>query len=336
MNEDVLGNDPNWLDHARDLLHLVNLKRDQMPQPIVGVGHSMGGAQLTQLALLHPRLLYTLVLLDPVIEYNLNESGRSGRRGLTRLSTYRRDLWPSREAAEASIRSSPFFKTWEPRVLDRYIKYALRDTPTAIYPSAHPDTHQPYPSASPAVTLKTTKHQEVFTFVRPNYDFGPSTDDPSTLNRTKYPDLDPSSPFSKPFYSPAGHYVMRHLPEVRPSVLYVLGQASDILTDPTLRDRRTNETGTGIGGSGGVAAGRVDSLVLEGCGHLFPMQHVKKAAEPTARWLGKELKRWRDEEEEFRRVWDKKSRIEKLTVDERWLEMMGPDPRKEKTRSEKL
>ena len=46
FNESVLGNEPGWFDHSRDLLHLINLKRDEMPRPIVGIGHSMGGAQL--------------------------------------------------------------------------------------------------------------------------------------------------------------------------------------------------------------------------------------------------------------------------------------------------
>ena len=36
MNERLLGNEPHWFDHSRDLLHLINMKRDQMPRPIVG------------------------------------------------------------------------------------------------------------------------------------------------------------------------------------------------------------------------------------------------------------------------------------------------------------
>jgi len=46
LNEGFLGNDPSWIDHARDLLHMINLKRDQMPRPLVGIGHSMGGNHL--------------------------------------------------------------------------------------------------------------------------------------------------------------------------------------------------------------------------------------------------------------------------------------------------
>lgn len=46
LNEQLLGNDPSWFDHPRDLLHLVNLKRDEIRRPIVGIGHSMGGNNL--------------------------------------------------------------------------------------------------------------------------------------------------------------------------------------------------------------------------------------------------------------------------------------------------
>jgi isocitrate dehydrogenase kinase/phosphatase len=36
----------SWLDHSRDLLYMINQFRHDMPQPIVGVGHSMGAGQL--------------------------------------------------------------------------------------------------------------------------------------------------------------------------------------------------------------------------------------------------------------------------------------------------
>src|SRR5436309_9378680 len=36
----------SWFDHPRDLLHMINLFRTQMPRPLVGIGHSMGGCQL--------------------------------------------------------------------------------------------------------------------------------------------------------------------------------------------------------------------------------------------------------------------------------------------------
>jgi hypothetical protein len=46
MNEQLLGNDPCWNDHSRDLMNLINLKRKEMVRPLVGIGHSMGGNNL--------------------------------------------------------------------------------------------------------------------------------------------------------------------------------------------------------------------------------------------------------------------------------------------------
>lgn len=36
----------NWFDHSRDLLYMVNYFRDRMTRPIIGIGHSLGAAQL--------------------------------------------------------------------------------------------------------------------------------------------------------------------------------------------------------------------------------------------------------------------------------------------------
>lgn len=36
----------DWFDHGRDLLALINKFQDEIRQPLVGIGHSMGGMQL--------------------------------------------------------------------------------------------------------------------------------------------------------------------------------------------------------------------------------------------------------------------------------------------------
>lgn len=46
-DDDTDSTTASWFDHPRDLLHLVNVKRAEMPRPIVGIGHSMGGAHLS-------------------------------------------------------------------------------------------------------------------------------------------------------------------------------------------------------------------------------------------------------------------------------------------------
>lgn len=46
LNERVLGDDPSWWDHGRDLFGLIMQRMDDFPHPIIGIGHSMGGMQL--------------------------------------------------------------------------------------------------------------------------------------------------------------------------------------------------------------------------------------------------------------------------------------------------
>ncbi|KAJ5297610.1 hypothetical protein PENANT_c005G00592 [Penicillium antarcticum] len=335
INEDTLGNDPSWFDHPRDLLHLVNVKRAEMPRPIVGIGHSMGGAHLTQLCLMHPRLIHTLVLLDPVIQRQTTQldglSLLKSKREIaktTQLSTHRREIWPSRQAALESFQRSPFYKTWNPRVLDRWVKYGLRDLPTAIHPLP-PNADK----SNPPVTLRTPLHQEVFTFSRPNYTHIPGSPDP--VNRVTHPDLDADHPDTYPFYRPEPARIFAQLPHLRPSVLYIFAGKSDMCLPPMRADKLAN-TGTGLGGSGGVAAGRVRDVFLEEFGHLLAQEAVDECADAAVAWLAPELGRWRDEEEQFRAGWERKSKIEKVTVDKEWLDRVPAPVRRAKKVEAKL
>ena len=168
---------------------MTNIFRDQMPRPIIGLGHSMGGCQLTTLALLHPRLLSKLILIDPVIDsYEEHQEPN-----IARASTFRVDLWPSKADAEKAFRRSKFYQKWDSRVFDRWMEFGLRAVPTAVYPmSLAKDAN--------AVTLRTTKHQEVLSFFRPNFQTRLETGD-AVVNRETHPDID--SRFGvHPFYKP--------------------------------------------------------------------------------------------------------------------------------------
>ncbi|KAI2784372.1 putative toxin biosynthesis protein [Daldinia loculata] len=322
INESALGNDPSWNDHARDLLHLTNVFRASMPRPIVGVGHSFGGAVLTKLSLLHPRLLTTIVLLDPTVtEFTFQRFGPG--KSAARASAFRRETWPTRAAAAESFRRSPFYQTWDPRVLDAWIAHAVRETPTALFPN---------PEKDGGATLRTTKHQEVFTFFRPLWPYV----DPVTreVDRDGAPDFDPDvqhqlrDPASVfPFYRSEGGSILKHIPEVRPSVLWVFGGDSE-LGAPEGRKLKTETCGTGDGGSGGLKLGRVDQVVLEGRGHLFPMEIPDECAKHAAAWIGKEMVRWREKEREYEE-WVKLPVKEKTTLSEKFLDNVGrPPPRK--------
>ncbi|PLB51384.1 putative toxin biosynthesis protein [Aspergillus steynii IBT 23096] len=324
LNEAMLGNDPSWFDHPRDLLHLVNLKHAEMPQPIVGIGHSMGGAHLISLSLIHPRLLYSLVLLDPIIQRQVTELDDGGRfdnkrtiRETTQLSTYRRDRWPSRQVAAEAFNHSSFYQSWDPRAMERWVQYGLRDLPTAIHPLGKRELKARGGQGRP-VTLTTTRHQEVFTFSRPLYD---ETDQPGT--RVTHPDVDPLLLSDFPFYRPELSRIFEQLPHLRPSTLYVFGGRC-MMCQPELRADELRMTGTGVGGSGGVPAGRVRQVVLPPFGHLLAQEAANECADSIVDWLGPELQRWQEENHQFRAAWKKKGKVERMTVDELWKKHVPP------------
>lgn len=234
------------------------------------------------------------------------------------MSTFRRDIWPSREEAAASFKKSKFYQSWDDRVMERWLEYGLRDLPTVLYPES------PYnnPAETP-VTLTTSKNQEVFTFVRPYFNNSHVAGKP-VINRQTHPDMETPNPH--PFYRPEAKSVFRSLPNLRPGALYIFGGRSEVSL-PHLRQAKLETTGTGIGGSGGLEEGRIKHVLLDGVGHLIPMEAVNECAQAAADWLAPEIERWRSEEAEFKRAWDRKGRREKVMLSEEWKTQVGGDSR---------
>ena len=273
------------------------------------------------LSLMHPRLFTALILIDPVIELGKTTSSDAvGKFGPTydiaTASTYRRDVWPSRKAAAESFSRNPFYQRWDKRVLDIWIEKGLRELPTAIYPE-HPkdgDTGRP-------VTLLTTKHQEVWTYVRPNY-HGKDSQGNLVQDRLTHPDIDLSMKESHPFYRPEGAALFRRLPFLRPSTFYILGELSNLSTPEKRRDKVLN-TGIEVGGSGGVKEGKVKDVVLPGVGHLVPMEAVSETAEECSKWLGEVMTVWREDESRMKNLRKEQSNI---MVDDMWKKHIGTMP----------
>lgn len=324
LNEHKLGNDPSWLDHARDLLHMTNVFRAQMPRPIVGVGHSFGGNILVHLGLMHPRLLSALVMIDPVLTRTIRAGPLYGFATM-RASAGRRDLWPTRADAERSVRRNPFYASWDPRAVDRLVQFGFRDCPTAVYPD----------KGGNEVTLASTKHMECFTYYRPTR-LGPR--DPHTgkraLDRSLIPDAteDVDNYPDFPFYQPPTPVAAGRLPELRPSVLWVTGEDS-LVCPPETRKERMEMTGNGAGGSGGAKAGRVKEFVVPGTGHLVAMEKPGAVAKSAAGFLKVEVDRWRKEEEEFRQWADSVDDRAKTVMSEEFVALIksvGPEANRKK------
>lgn len=314
----------SWLDHARDLLHAVNHFRAEFPRPIIGIGHSFGANVLINLSLMHPRLFTSLVALDPVVS---RYKGKGPRWGLLPMksSAYRRDLWPSLPDAISSFSKNPFYKTWDPRVLERFYRHGLRETPTSLYPEQ---------KDAGKIALTTTRHMEVVTYYRPQaQSFDPKTGKriiSDQIDRSKLPDADPNlSSFTDfAFYRPeGGPQTADRLPNLRPGVLYIFGETSNV-NPPDIRQEKLDLTGVGVGGSGGEKAGRVKLVTLDGYGHLVPLEATRQCAELAGDWIQREIEGvWRKEEDEFKAWRDGNTLREKQTLGKEyaiWLGGGGP------------
>lgn len=76
-------------------------------------------------------------------------------------------------------------------MFDRWMEFGIRRVPTAIHPE----------KSRKEVTLSTTKHQEVFSFFRPNFE-GRLGSGEDVVNRETHPDLDLRVGVHYPFYRP--------------------------------------------------------------------------------------------------------------------------------------
>ncbi|KAK9468931.1 alpha/beta-hydrolase [Lipomyces arxii] len=157
INENKLGDCFNWIDVSRDLF--VILQVIDPPQPVIGIGHSFGGAHIFGLGILHPSIFCGIVGIDPIIETK-SDSPSIGI-APAKLSSHRKDIWASKHEAVKYFKSRKSYQRWDPRVLDLWLKYGLRKLPTRLYPETN---------NSDAVTLTTTKYQEVWAFVQASTD----------------------------------------------------------------------------------------------------------------------------------------------------------------------
>ncbi|KAK3112813.1 hypothetical protein LTR53_010524 [Teratosphaeriaceae sp. CCFEE 6253] len=301
-NRSILGPGASWWDHGRDLLFLINQFEDEIPHPIIGIGHSVGGSHLAHLALLHPRLMDSLILIDPIIQEDLE-----AHKKFAALSTFRRDVWPSRAEAAKKFKGSKFYQAWDSRVLDKWIEHGLRDLPTEQYPD--PDVE--VSADGPPVTLSTTVAQEVYFYLRPTYPDPRLLQDARPQREVQVDDV-----FDSPFARPETQELFRRLPEIRPSVHYIFGRFSEV-SSAGLRRSKMERTGTGVVGSGGAVQGRVHESVLN-CGHLIPMELPTECAEVCAKHISSELDRRDAAQSERQRVLSSLSRRERVDVNDEW------------------
>ncbi|KAL6718944.1 hypothetical protein ACLMJK_003179 [Lecanora helva] len=305
LNEKIIGDEPHWLDPARDYLHAVNHFQSQMPPPIYGIGQSWGCVNIVMMSHIHPRLFAGMILMEPTFEtgykhqsYNQPGTLKDSESRMALLAK-RRDTWPSRSDARTRLHKNPYFASYDPRVFNRMIQYGLRDRPTPTNPHA--------------VTLTTPKAQEVYLFGRPDPPFPGYEAAPDYSHRT------PATKSANGFYRGEVEPIKRALGGLRPPVLYIWGTESDI-GNSAYPQRVIEQTGVGDEGSGGERTGQVQSKYVEGGDHLIPFKMPVKAAAIIAGWLRGEVERW---EEEARRRRTEQPPFEPGVLNALWMERIS-------------
>lgn len=287
---------------------MINHFRREMPMPLVGFGHSLGGTQIVHLALLHPRLFSTLLLVDPIIKPRPAPAGE--HMIVAYWSTFKRDTWPSQKEAEKAIRKNPVFRNWDPRVVELYVKYGLKTVK----------------AGDEAITLTTSKHQEVWSIARPAY---PSDSDESLTGwaptRASHPDILPGTtgnPYNKPvpFYRPESSIVFSQLPSLRPPVLFITPTTSTV-ANPAVRAETLGWIGRGQGGNGGLDDGAVKEVVIDDSDHFVAFSKPGEVASVASDWLELQMKRRQEEAKEWEN-WAKLPLSKKQMVDTHWKTWM--------------
>lgn len=119
---DAIQPGASWDDFAvRDVLAAA--ARAPAGVPLVGVGHSFGGAALLKAELAQPGTFAALVLSEPILF--AADVGAGDRSALVDRARKRRAQWSSRAEARAFFASRPLFQAWHPAALAGYLEGGL-------------------------------------------------------------------------------------------------------------------------------------------------------------------------------------------------------------------
>ncbi|HJV76611.1 MAG TPA: alpha/beta hydrolase [Noviherbaspirillum sp.] len=129
--------DNGWSALARELIDELTAR---YAEPVVLVGHSMGGMLSLMVAKARPDLVRCVVLLDsPVVAgwravllRMAKRLGADKKFSPAKFSEKRRNIWPDAEAAYRHYASKPMFAVWPPEVLRDYVTHGLDDHPEGV------------------------------------------------------------------------------------------------------------------------------------------------------------------------------------------------------------
>lgn len=136
---DMFGHDPAYpvTDGWPALVDQLLAQVEAHGEPVILVGHSLGGLASVMAAWRRPELVRCVVMLDsPVVAgwrallwRFLKLRGWAGKVSPARLSKNRRNRWPDWSSARKHFAGKEVFARWAPGVLDDYLEHGLEPHP---------------------------------------------------------------------------------------------------------------------------------------------------------------------------------------------------------------
>jgi len=126
-----------WPELAQELIDELTTR---YTEPVILLGHSLGGMLSLMVAAMRPDLVRCVVMLDsPVVAgwrallvNLLRRSPLADKFSPARFSARRRKVWPDADAAYRHFAAKDMFAAWAPGVLDDYIAAGLTDHPDGV------------------------------------------------------------------------------------------------------------------------------------------------------------------------------------------------------------
>ena len=139
---DMYGHDPRFpaTDGWPKLVEHLICELEKYPEPVILLGHSLGGMLSMMAAKQRPDLARCVVMLDsPVVAgwratlWRLTKgTSWSDKFSPAQFSLKRRNVWPDMAAAYEHFISKPIFAAWAPGVLDDYLAHGLEPHPEGV------------------------------------------------------------------------------------------------------------------------------------------------------------------------------------------------------------
>ncbi len=124
-------------NYAQELIHAI---QKDYSGPVIGIGHSFGGAVTFLAATIRPDLFKHLILLDPIIfskgkrllVWLVKILGLWQRYGLVNKASRRRHQFSGTDEASRSLSQKPLFKNFEKRCFQDYLDHGFTPSEAGV------------------------------------------------------------------------------------------------------------------------------------------------------------------------------------------------------------